>query len=216
MTQVANLTHGSLTVLTLGIVVDRSKLPTTAAELGPVLASIYSAGTRVVMVDNINQFFRSKTLIDKLENGEPDWDMIAEHLGVRIGPEEVAALNKAVAIRQGIRDAVKALKGPYPFVDVPEGYDLNKRYYMTDARVQNKETNYQLSKNTAERVWKMASAVWAGVEGTPKAMTAKIDYSTRTITTEPNLVRVGCQNISRLDVEQIAQHYGWDIPAKVV
>lgn len=202
-----------VTTLALGAVIDRSQLPTNAAELGKLMADVYTNNRRVVIVDNAQAFFRSQTLISKLEAGDKDWDLIAEKLGVKVSDFEVESLNSAVAIRQRIKDTVAAMKGPYPFVDVPDGYTLPKRFTTGLGSIQDKQSGYTISKVIAEKAWKMASLVWANpTANNPRTMTAKIDYQTRQFEVTPRHLRIGCQTISRLDVEQLAAFYNWDFP----
>lgn len=220
------MNHDAITNLPSGLVVDKSKLQNLdAAEMSAFFAQAYAQQKPVVIVESKFAFFNSKRLLEELEKNGSAWRLIAEHFNIELSEDEILTLNIANGIRERIAETVKAIKSPYALVPVPKDWSLREnilmdqqsvrrmRVYYGDQGFGNLSTGYSIGVRALERLWKAASAYWAEAEGAINTLSdvRAGDYR-KTATFYPKYINVGCQNIARFEIEQIALAKGWEFP----
>lgn len=216
----SKIEHPAVTDLNSGLVVDKIKLNSlTALELSLLLSSLYSTGKPVIIMDNVQTFFTGKTLFQKVEAGDSEWELIAEFFNITLSTEDRDTFAKSVEIRKTLMTAISALTPPYPFAEIPKEWDIswlnvNKE---TVRRKKNNpsgdSTTYTIGKKSLEKVWKAASKRWAGVQGAPtQCGSVQADGYHRNATSFNDRVEIGCQIVRRYELEQLAVHLGWEFP----
>lgn len=216
------LSHAAITVLASGIVVDKAKSDKlSATDLANLFHQVYGAGKPVVIVENANLFFTAKNLFTALESGDSSFQLILEHFKIELQPDELLTINRAVSIRHRIIDAVKSIKPAYTTEKVPVGWVLSEHLQIIGGSVRRDRRNpngdgtgYEIGLKTLERLWKIASKVWAGDDGAISTVNdVRAGGYSRTAVVGTTSIALGCQTIRRYEIEQFAIMKGWDFPA---
>lgn len=205
--------HKAVTVLNSGIVVDKSKLANLSSnELGTLMRECYTSGLVVYMVDNSGLFFTSKNLIELLKSSDPRWILVTEKFDVILSAEDVRVMSRAMEIQNLI---LAAIKGSYPFVDVPDGWSIKGNISLKGAivrRVHPVNGSYSIGVTALRNIWGVASLVWAEVEGAVRTVRVRADGYDKSAVVFKGFVEVGCQNIQRYELEQFALSQSWEFP----
>jgi len=204
-----------------GTVVDRKKLNALqSAEMQETLTSLYSTiGARIVIVDNTYEFFSKRSLLAALDSNDPNLDLIVEKAGVQITQDDMDIIKKFGELKNRILDAYDANipAVPYPFQTVPEDWTVDNNVEITVTHVRRKNNKeYQIGLKTLEKLWNKASPWWANgskANTHPGYMTIQASGYSRDAMFTSNQINIGCQTIQRYELEQIAQHLGWNIPS---
>lgn len=208
--------------LRAGMVLDRSAMVLLSTpKLAELINSVRcNVGQRLRVVDVASGFFTHKNMLDLMRDGDTGYALIAEKLGIEITPADVEALHAAELI-------VKKLKPPKPLYDLadPPG-NWNVEEYLAISSVGSRgvvtrKTNpngdahhsYSISLNQLQRIWKIASAVWAKQAGAETKISAiQASGYNRNGVVGADRVVIGCQTIRRYEIEGVAIQLGWDFP----
>lgn len=160
-------------------------------------------GKPVVFVENFVKFSDRRALRDGLLAGK-DVSTELEFNGIDLTREEQAAL---VAVRP-VLEKISGLKGGYPWVG---GEAAAFKVSGSSIRFNSKYSNHSIGLKTAKKIWDRASAFWAGAIAAPGShYESASGYSSRLVEYSPSHVKIGCQTISRVDVEAVALNQGWE------
>jgi hypothetical protein len=167
---------------------------------------VSASGKPIVFVDNFQALKNKRSLIERLMRGE-DVSMELEFNEIELTSEEKGVFAQVKPI---IDRLTEVISGGYEFVTpTEEEAERIKRMTFGANRITN-SAGYQLTTNTAKKVWLAASKYWAGGEK-PTTFRAQAHYESRSITfPTDSTVKIGCQTISRAEVEAAAKHYDWD------
>jgi len=127
------------TVLRSGVVVDKSKFSVlTADEASKTMAWAYSHNKRVVFVANTSTYFRASTLINFLKDGNADWELVADKLGVTVPSASLVIIQQAQDIIDTIVQAAGKIVPPYPFADIPAGWSVETHIKVINSSISRK------------------------------------------------------------------------------
>lgn len=210
----------ALHVLASGMVLDRSVLVgLDAANIGVMIAAIRLADQArpLTVITSADDFFTSDNLINMIKAKDKAYLLIAEHTGLVITNDDVAALWAADATVAKIRGAMMP---KWVFMNVPEGWTIADDLSLGDTRIRRKRPNkmgdsvaYYTSPEQMKKLWDYASKVWAGQKpGDNIEVAANGAQYRRKASVSLNVVTLGCQVIQRFELEQLAKHRGWAFP----
>ena len=176
------------------------------ARLGPakqteVLAS--AGGKPVVFVTDFRTLRNKKSLVERLLKGE-DVSMELEFNEVELTDDD----KKTLAAVQPLIERIRGTTGGYEWLERTDDEDarFKTRISVTGATVN--RDGYRTSLARAEEIWKLASAYWAGGEKPTMRRASYGGYNVTPVFSETDIV-MGCQTISRKEVEYIAETAGW-------
>ena len=207
-----------VTELNSGTVVHRAGLnKLNSEELVAALNKIYQRGKNVMIVDNVSQFFGDDNLYRALENNGPELTVIMEYRKLDLTPAQMNTVFDFVALKDYVERRLAELAPPpatYPFAAVPDGWTVAahiKCRAKDFARV-NGSSDYTIGRTTLQRVWTAASTYWAGNSTDRRLTDVRASGYNRTATFAADGISIGCQDIARYELEQLAVHEGWAIP----
>jgi hypothetical protein len=170
---------------------------------------VASAGKkRLKFVPDFGTIRNKRKLIERLILGE-DISVELEFNDIELSAEETAAL----AMVAPVIDRIRKPSGAYPWVEVT---DQQQQHIdrITFGASNISRNGYSITTKQGERLWKAASAYWAGgvmprrYSGSFSGGYSKSVYFTGN--RENTTISIGCQSISRYELEAAAQHYGWE------
>lgn len=209
-----------VTELNSAVVVDRTGLQKQKTDaMNQALAGIYQSGKTVIMVDSATAFFSNKNLLKTMEDPESiaDFSVILEHHGVQLSAEEFDMLVSYHALKQRIKDIIQSQIPSYPFADVPDDWSAETHLtFLKHSIRRTNDTNYSIGVKILESIWKRASAYWAGHSKNTSIGTIRASGYYREGTILADAVKIGCQQIRRYEIEQVALKLGWAFPEETV
>lgn len=110
-----------------------------------------------------------------------------------------------------VETALDALKPAYPFVEDDGAPDLtatgtNNRYISNGS--------YRCPQGVAKKLWARAAAYWADYTLRPGPAYTDISGCSRHVVYHENHIEIGCQTISRSQIERLALKLNWDFPTE--
>jgi hypothetical protein len=103
--------------------------------------------------------------------------------------------------------------GKYEFAAVPDDWVIDERLAITTSRVyRTRNTSYTIGIKTLNRIWKSASVYWAGISTDSEIINIKSSGYSRDGTIRENGIKIGCQDIQRYELEQLAVKLNWEFP----
>lgn len=162
-------------------------------------------GLPILFVPTFVALSDKRMLRDKLLSGV-DVSMDLEFNGIELTEEERAALKAVLPVLEKIG----AIGPAYPWLPETDFSDAIK-FELNNSRI--RRAGHSLKRTAAEAVWKRASKKWSGAPGaipTHRVPADGSDWSNKDVNYRSDSVTIGCQTISRAEVEYIARHYGWD------
>jgi hypothetical protein len=130
--------------------------------------------------------------------------------GIKLDPHEEAALEVVRGVAKRLEETFKS---SYPWIwagESPSAYLKARGIALGCSRITNVR-GYQIGLPTAKKLWNQCSEYWAnpGKEHqTLVSIRAGGDYKDPVV--KPSQLVIGCQTLSRKEVEAIAQHYEWE------
>lgn len=140
-----------------------------------------------------------KVLIQKLLAGA-DVSLELEYNKIVLSEEEV----RAFAAVRPILERINALGSQYPWL--PHAVDTEYTIVYNKASV--RRNGYSIGHHHIRDIWAKASAYWGGHTTNcpePYNIEGGAGYHSAVVTITSNQVRIGCQTIRRVDVEEIAK-----------
>lgn len=184
-------------------------------EMTDALATVYGVEYPPVAVANLRQFFSLANLEKELiEPGEHVPYLLADR-GVEVTADDLAILRQATEVRKRLLAEASAKKTEYPFAQTPEGWSLERDITIKQTVVT--KGNYSIGKKTLKKIWDAVAPIWAGIrdEGLARGTLMYVDasgYRGREVVVKGDVIRIGCQEIQRYELEQVAQALEWDFP----
>lgn len=208
--------------LNAGIVISRNDITNaTAAELSTFMNDAIQEGKVVRVVDNITNFFSAKNFEAALAVVDTmAIKMIAEKQKVELNTDQLNALvdhntyfNLArVDLISGFKEALNANKPDYVFAVVPDDWNIDTHLKISKVSVRRIiGSGYSIGLKNTEKLWKLASAYWAE-KSVKRSITLDICNSSRACRVNSNVITIGCQEINRFEIEQLAIRMGWEFP----
>lgn len=176
----------------------------TPAKQTEVLTS--SSGKPVVFVPTFASLKNRNSIVKRLLAGE-DVTMELEFNEVELTDDEKKLF---ASIKPVIDRLTEALSSGYVWVEpTTEEAAKIKKYRYASGYIYNDNTGYHIKEASAKKVWEKASKYWAtGKKG--DALKITVQYDNRSVTANDDGVKIGCQQISRAEVEAVALHFGWE------
>jgi hypothetical protein len=169
-----------------------------------------NAGTAVMFVANFLDLSNRKLIRDKLLAGK-DVSRELEFNGVVITDEERRVLNLITPILAKI-EGIGPVYPWLPSADIEKASAvLTFKKEAGTERIYRSNGNY-VSMATASLIWRKASKFWSGGKK-PASNEVRANgsyYSNHACSYKDGGVSIGCQNITRAEVEAVARHYGWE------
>lgn len=202
-----NLDRVSKTLSMASVVSSQEFAKLSPVKQTEVLAS--ASGKPIVFVENFVKLRDKRSLVERLLKGE-DVSMELEFNEIELTEEESAALGKV----QPVIERIRGKKGDYPWIARSESEEQRCKR-MTLGTVRITRDGYSAGVATTEKIWRTASAYWAALANDPNVASptgVRQSFSgyTKTPVYRPKHVDVGCQTISRYELEYIAEYYGWE------
>jgi hypothetical protein len=168
-----------------------------------------------VVVDNLTQFFGRQNLERAMVEVSEFLPELLLDRGVTVTAEEIDLLKQANDLRTRLFGAMVTPVSAYPFADVPEGWVFDDQILIKTQMIKrNQDGGYSVGHKALRRIWDAVSPVWAGlknIKGT--LLTVRIGSYTREVDLLSNgEIKIGCQNIKRFELEQVALRMGWPMP----
>jgi len=206
-----------ITTLKSAIVVDNSRVKGLGAEpMAYVMREAYgNPNFKVIFVENAGLFFQPKNLINMLKDGNPLWPLVAEKLGVTVSDDAIKAISTGQYVLNQIIERAKGIKSTYEFVEPPLGWrvEFNLVINKTHIRRHGPNDHHTIGIKAAQNIWNHARKLWSGeVDSVPTIYVNASGYRDRQVNVGDKVVQVGCQNIHRYELEQLALHLGWEFP----
>lgn len=167
---------------------------------------IVAANGNVEFLPNFNQLKNPRFLREALLGGN-DVSRAMEFNGIKITDEEKAAMKAIIPVLEKIG----AIVPPYPWVAPDE--DVPTNISITAKTVS--KGGYSLTQVKLKKWWKLCSAYWAGYRSTAPNIAnhrtgSSWNHDTHTVTVNQDNIRVGCQTITRRDLEAVARKLNWE------
>jgi hypothetical protein len=155
-------------------------------------------------VENFSEFFDAgKQFARMSENTVPENRALAEAIGMPLTDAELEVLSNYRAIKAKVVAFFKDAGPQYPFVKRANGAKLT----VTATHVSN--GGYEMTHKQAETVWKRCRRVWESQDTKQAEGNISLNgYGTRHINVQAQSVGVGCQTLTRWQVEQAAIQLG--------
>lgn len=184
------------TVLLISTAEFAKATPTAQTKL------VNAADVPIEFVPDFSLLSNRRLIRDNLLAGK-DVSRELEFNGLVLSEEELRVLD----LLKPVLAKIEALGPTYDWLSPI----AKSEFTCTPERVCRNNGHY-ISRATALAIWKRASLFWTtGVA--PKTHQAKTNgsyYNNRNVSYGRESVTIGCQMISRGEVEHIARHYGWD------
>lgn len=205
-----------VTELSTNMVVERAGLQKLETqEMEEALASIYSSGKKVIMVNSAMQFFSTKNLLQTMDSPDQVDHLAAilEYRGVQLTVAETNILTGYHSLKNRVLDALRVQAPTYNFAEVPDGWDVDTDIVFLAKTIRRaNDTSYTIGYKTLERIWKKASVVWAGYDNDRYGPEVQASGYWNTVEVFDNRVKLGCQSIQRHELEQVAVKLAWEFP----
>lgn len=209
-----------VTELNAGIVVDRAGLnKLKTQEMAVALAEIYGKGKTVMIMDNVRGFFSTANLFRALEGNTEGLDLILEQRGITLTEDQLDLVTNFNNLKAYINDQIAALTPPpppYPFADVPDGWEFEARIRVTTNTIRRigRNSDYSMGIKTARALWDWIAPYWAGNVASLGRREHYVRAAGYSNYAEPfkNHIDIGCQTIQRYELEQLALQQGWEFP----
>lgn len=216
------MSDNTVRVLSSAVVVSSlmfGKLP--ASKQTEILAN--TTGKPLLFVDSFGAFTNKKRIIDRLLAGE-DVSVELEFNNIELTAEELTALKVVKPVIEKIRGA--KLNG-YEFVTPNATEEQRIRSCSVPSTGSGSVRNYggyTIGCKPLKEIWDKASAWWQGGPVPNSMYVAAGGYRSRTVEfvkasgssgySDDRYIKIGCQNVSRAEIEHVAQTLGWE-PATV-
>lgn len=159
---------------------------------------------------DLSEITNGRKVLERLKAGEDVSLELAFHeIKLPRNFEEISQKYRA-AVEQ-IEQSLLAVMPVYPFAE-NKGESVLKLTGTQNQWVTN--GNYKCSIFMAKRLWRLVARFWAGkVDLPPETRWETIGGHYRAVKFSENAVNIGCQTITRWQVEQLALELGWDFPS---
>jgi hypothetical protein len=205
-----------VTDLNSALVVERAGLSQLdSTNMTSTLDHIYGQGKPVIIVDSAAKFFSNANLLATMNDPElhDHFSLILEKRGIDLEEEDLDTLSSFSALKQRIIDALMDSPVPYTFAAVPANWKLLDEIVFNSKSIRRSaNSSYTIGYRTLQMLWEKASPVWAGLEDRVESVYVRASGYERYANIKENQIEIGCQNIQRFELEQIALHLDWDFP----
>jgi hypothetical protein len=161
-------------------------------------------GLPILFVPNFVALSDKRAIREKLLSGQ-DVTTELEFNGINLTDDDRVALKAVLPVLEKIG----AIGPSYPWApEAAEALVSNLKLESNKVR----RAGHVLGKMSCNFIWKKASHYWSGgpKPGVHGTRTDGYSYNNRDVTYRPDEVVIGCQTISRAEVEYIARHFGWE------
>jgi hypothetical protein len=160
----------------------------------------------IVFVDDFLSLKNKKQLLERLLAGE-DVSMELEFNEITLSEEERTTLSAV----QPILDRIGVeMTPPYTWVEPTETEKRNIAGYTFNEASIRRGSGYSCAVVQAKKIWDKASKFWATGKKDRFSEMSFLGGYWKTPSVSVKTLTLGCQKISRAEVEAIAKHYGWE------
>lgn len=182
-------------------------------EIQKILEEATARKLPITYVEDMPRFFNRNELLPAILKGEDISARIEYHRDKGLTKAESDAISNFLSSFKVVKNIIDSLPKPkYTFADIPPSFKLTN-YSFTKTKVS--RAGYYIGTKSLEKIWLAASKVWAGRAN--KLLISEVQayssYRYVEFTNEKNTIRIGCQNIQRHELEQVALHLGWEFPS---
>lgn len=189
------------TSLAVGFIIDSSVFTKLTAEKQTEVLGMNKTGKPVIFVPSFATLANKKRLIEKLVKNE--------NCSIELAFNEIvlSEVDKTALMVFGeLIDRIKDTNISYEWLpDNNEGGLLGFNQTSISRR------GYRISLKGAEKIWNAASLYWHEKDFIkPKSLRSmSVDGYSRSPQIHENSVVIGCQTITRAEIEYIAKHFAW-------
>ena len=175
-----------------------------------IIAQAQAAGKPFVFVDSFGKLSDTRKLAERLLAGD-DMTMELEFNNIKLSDDERDGLAKVKPLLERLK-ALKPTK--YPWLSDADIEAAGRNFNINNRRsddIYHCGGGEYISKGQAKRIWNAYKPFI--MEGTKPntRMSLRFGYTNRTVTfNDDQTVKVGCQVVSRADVEYVARHFKFD------
>lgn len=199
------------------ILVDNARFEKMdTASRGEAVASFMQVGGNIEFRPDLAFLTNFKAIKEKIVKGE-DVSLELAFNGVSLPDTFHAAQAAYHAALTPVIAVLDALTPAYPFVDKPRTHRADVTYADTSIT----SGGYMVYTEDLKEVWERASKFWFALASEPSKRGPRQIYKrfrgngSYHYGVGKTAVNIGCQTITRYDLEQAALHYGWAIPKEV-
>ena len=203
--------------LSKNFVIQRSVLASAKTNfLTELMNTIAESGKKMLVVDNLNEFFGVPNLIAAVNKGDTDTlVVVAEKQGIDISGGDLNLIYAFNQLKVKLVEKATAKLPKYSFAAVPEDWSVESHLNITKTNIGRKDgRNYTIGILTLKKIWINAAKDWAGAGHSAMRFNISAGGYNPTVSFRADRVDVGCQRIKRYELEQMALHMGWDFPEK--
>lgn len=194
-------------VLTSVLLIDSTQFKTLAPTAQTNILRQIPAGGEVKFVYSFTALRNRRALVDELIKGK-DVSMRLEFLELELTEEEKQILQRVQPIITRILGAQTGDSNP-DYKWLPDSPSAAASLRMTGNLI--KKGDDSIGVKTAEKVWKKASQLWGGLVTSQKDMSVYAGgWYSRDVVFYNDSIKIGCQSITRAQVEAVARNYGWE------
>lgn len=203
----------ALHVLAAGLVLDRSVfIGQNVAEMHATIVALRGAPKKsFTIIENGATFFTAANMLELIKANDDGYKLIAEKAGVAVTEDSIRAIQIAEVTSALIKKAMIPPIPPYPFAKTPDGFTgIDQKFEICNGGKSLRRVNghHTLGLVLAQLIWRYLSAAWA----INKVAEDKYFREHRVCQRQGDLYRIGCQEINRYEIEQIALWQGWKFP----
>lgn len=204
------------TLLTSSVIVDLKAYRNASVEVMQEINDL-SKKYSIEYVDDMSKYKSKNKIFSDIIEGKYNISQVEFFMGRAPTVEEVQIIEALSQVKAKFEALMFKPVPNYTFSPIPEGQTLEKQLKQCKDRIS--RNSYTMGYKTAERVWEVARDYWFAID----TDVAECDRPTRhlnvsasgynkNVTVCPDRVEIGCQNVPRWVVEQLAISRGWISP----
>lgn len=192
--------------LTLFNISTRSSLNTTQSEiLDDILFELRTSGREIVRVERFSEYLNPDVRFEELLNSKPEKivDLVTK-LGLQFTEAEVACFSAFASARKKFMDVFKGIGDVY---ELKGRKGTEHAFAVSGDQVSN--GRYDVTMRQAQNIVRRAIATWSKEALPEKTSTIRKDYTSHRISVTDTAVAIGCQTVTRWQIEELAVRMGW-------
>ncbi len=203
-------------ILKNGTVIDRRALAKLSDDdMNSQMAAAYAAGN-VMVINDADKFSSNHAVMSALAANSIDLPLILEMRGIVLTDDEKFIVGKNVELTARIESILNAVPETpavaYVFAKLPAKWVLEDKIHINKAFVQRNSSSYRLGIKTLQKIWDVAGPYWAKQKGAKSVVYIQAMGRPRSAAINSKIVKIGCQQVNRYELEQVALKMGWAFP----
>lgn len=176
-----------------------------------MMLELLQSGRTVKRLENFAEFFdgdlQFKTM---LKSNAEDNANLAKSIGLDLTDQDLKVISSYHALRSKVVDFFKSIY-PKPAYNFSERNGENKLSVHKESKTEAVQSpgGYWITRKQAENIWRRASKVWSGEGSDDGKGRIRKDWRDRCIKINDTGVTIGCQRMTRWQVEDAALRLGF-------